>query len=123
MTQTYDYSYNIYIIDTTETEPAYFVHESGEYKIEKPMIVEYRVGAESLTQSAPSVDFNANNSVDPSIDPQVDPQVDPVDPQVDPVVPEPEDAAGAAAALMAAAPALAIFGMRKRIRGKHVKIK
>ena len=33
------------------------------------------------------------------------------------------DEGAAAAALMAAAPALAIFGMRKRLRGKHVKIK
>lgn len=45
------------------------------------------------------------------------------DPQVDPVVPEEEDTAGAATALMAAAPALAFLGMRKRNCCKHAKVK
>ena len=45
-------------------------------------------------------------------------------PQIDPSVPEAEDnTAGAAAALMAAAPALAALGFRRRIRGKHARIK
>lgn len=43
--------------------------------------------------------------------------------QIDPV--EPTDGAeeGAAAALLAAAPALAALGLRKRIRGKHARLK
>ena len=62
---------------------------------------------------------NSKNIEKPAADPQVEPQVEP---QVDPVPSEEgeEDVPLAAAAL--AVPALAAFGFRKRLRGKHARI-